>query len=1062
MAWQPTKNCTPEMAFHVPARHAKPIAGPFPFNGLADAFTGRAHVRRRLIDRPLSLFFFTTEAPMQLQKSEHPRAKLRRIAKRPIEIAIDTEYEDVQTLTVQAATRIDETIVVQVWRSPGIPHLPSDVNSQTLQASLHAANAHNFYCKNLIVRRSQKLTEKLSPTGLVQMLYGLRSLHSVPRWQGEQLITDDRRHYVDAEWDRELKRWRLPQISIVLVGHFLAADLGRIFGRSFFETLFWEDGLKCPPVGLADGRRMAFLDRHNSFRALAPVLEYAALDEHCLYEVRVETRDTCLPYGSASLDRLSQVFLGRGKSDGLTPDEKQKMKSAFTAKPSIAYRYALTDAFNTLLVFEQMEHHDREIYRAFDVPEEAIPPMAATVGGRLRDFLVTMTRRFAHESTHISTLREVKELMQRAGIAQFHGPHANSRFGPQTGAVHGGLSYSRTPTQFWHKAPRMIRDVDLASCYNSILSTMNVYWGRPVVLEPGKQVMTLADAVAFVRARSPDDAWYIRCTGNLTTAPNTLIPSTINAITSDNYRTRRQKARLAAFRTQLENSPYEHEGAKLFSHRIESGIVTHATWSMIQSLPQSVRDEYGKLRVDAIVFYDRRFIATDGPDYDAKIEAYRSHELPWQSTLCDETLQLIHREDLDHEFVALRFPISVYARQISLKRAAAKQQYGKGSGQDFAWKMQGNTMFGVLVCRHYPTNNVVAGNYITAQARALAFAMMQSLNGLQVITDGCSYRRDRIPACTYAECLAAKPDYPLRHVDESAGIPFHKPEDIPVDDQEFTMWYREHVKSFFEVDGKEYDSLFSTHKMEHKHTGATDRTDFDAMACDGNGNYLKILLDSGHPIGHEAKMRGYGRESKAELENWIVETYSQDDVKSLAPITSDTVILKLAPAKQAAKRALTIRGVPEVYLPISLEMQSVRCFKAIKPSAFVFQTPDQWKVISRQIEKFQQATGCGLELIALRRDKGKSRRHSLQYTAETLYDYIRAGGRDLTKQFNLRAKRLSKAQRTFVKQRAERLRYLKRTADQDLFRRIDVRNPSEQELLTGIVINGDNLHLLEK
>ena len=127
------------------------------------------------------------------------------------------------------------------------------------------------------------------------------------------------------------------------------------------------------------------------------------------------------------------------------------------------------------------------------------------------------------------------------------------------------------------------------------------------------------------------------------------------------------------------------------------------------------------------------------------------------------------------------------------------EKHGKGSGQDLAWKLHANTMYGILACPDLDTNNFVAANQITATGRALAFLMVNSLNGIQVITDGCTYRRDQIPACTYAECLEIQPDYPLRRAEADSGIPFIDPATIPDDDAEFTNWYRNHVKRFFGV-----------------------------------------------------------------------------------------------------------------------------------------------------------------------------------------------------------------------------------------------------------------------
>jgi hypothetical protein len=59
-----------------------------------------------------------------------------------------------------------------------------------------------------------------------------------------------------------------------------------------------------------------------------------------------------------------------------------------------------------------------------------------------------------------------------------------------------------------------------------------------------------------------------------------------------------------------------------------------------------------------------------------------------------------------------------------------------------------------------------------------------SLNGFQVITDGCTYRRDQVPRVTFEECLRAYPEYPIRRPE--SGVAFHAVEDVPEDDAEFT------------------------------------------------------------------------------------------------------------------------------------------------------------------------------------------------------------------------------------------------------------------------------------
>jgi hypothetical protein len=119
----------------------------------------------------------------------------------------------------------------------------------------------------------------------------------------------------------------------------------------------------------------------------------------------------------------------------------------------------------------------------------------------------------------------------------------------------------------------------------------------------------------------------------------------------------------------------------------------------------------------------------------------------------------------------------------------------------------------------------------------------------------------------------------------------------------------------------------------------------------------------------------------------------------------------------------------------------------------------------RQLDKLRQATGCGLDLLVLRRGYGERRGSSITVVAEELYDYIQSGGRDFTKKFNLSAKRLEKHTseelRQFLEERRKKLQKLKDQADRDLFAKIDLRELSDDEVLTGIIVTPENRHLLE-
>jgi hypothetical protein len=560
------------------------------------------------------------------------------------------------------------------------------------------------------------------------------------------------------------------------------------------------------------------------------------------------------------------------------------------------------------------------------------------------------------------------------------------------------------------------------------------------------------------------DGWLIRVTGDIKAGHNGLILSTEDAVTSDNYQVQRRRRRRhthRGFGFDHNAEPPSLKGtvrSKLYSATVRSGIVTYATWLMIQGMPPALRCDCENLAAESIVLYPRKLVARDGIEYDELVARCAGAELPWQASIDLERMRLVCTDVIDDSYVALKYPIGQYAGKIGEFRRQAQQTEGKGSGADAAWKVHANSMYGVLACPHLDTNNFVAANQITGQARAEAFALLQPLNGFQVITDGCTYRLDQIPACTFAECLEIFPDYPIRRAEADSGIPFIDPATIPTDDAGFTEWYRTHVRSFFGISGRDYDELFATHELEHKQTGVTKATVFDALATDGGANYAKLTRDTdGGWRVEDLAARAYGRESKTALQPWIVATYSRDLLTDLPPITEDRTLLKYKPAGQKARRALAA-GLPEVYYPLGLEFRQVKSYRAIKPSGFVFQTPEQRRTIEKQIAKFNKRTGCGLELLALRKSYGARQHGSLVAIARQIESLIRSGKTDLTKCLNLN--RLSRGLIAVGRHRLRQQHRMKARAEADLHRQIDCRTFDAPALLTGyMVTNADQVRI---
>jgi hypothetical protein len=989
---------------------------------------------------------------------------------RPV-IAVDTEFKDTHTLMIQTAARIErDMIAVQLYRSADVPELPDDFD---IHAHLPLTQeGYGRFCKLIYLRPVKMITPDLSPAVMLRDLYGISKLEVKSRLEGQEHLQHFGTPDVPGEtpvpqnvtWKKKPGEWQVPSINLTLVGHFLRADFCRVFGQRFYDVLKAVRAGEQGDVVVRCRKLIEFVERKGSWQMPAPVLEYLLKGEQ-FYGLALEMRDTIFPYGPASLDSHSQTFLNLGKSEVLSSTEKKDMLRVANQRTADFYGYAMVDAVNTLLIHEQMQAKDQGIYHSFGYKrEERTPPLRATLGSRVSTFLKKTTMRDVVAGSKKLSERKLEELMQKGGLKLFQVHGDASKYGPQTGTTHGGLLYSRSPTKFWHESKGQLRDVDMSGCYNYITGRLQLYWGRPVILEPGSKPLSLKDAVAYVQGHSAPHGWLIRVTGEIKGYHNALIPSTENAVTSTNYKQlhragKRRLARQRVFQLEAERDPasvhwLDKGGSKLYAQRIDSGIVTGTTLLMIQALPEGVRQQYEALTADSIIFYPSKLVARDGLHYDALLKEYGNEELPWESTLDLKDMELVQRQKIDEEYVSLAYPIGDYARKIGAFRKEAQKKEGKGSGADHAWKMHANSMYGVLASRLLPSNNFVAANQITAWARSEAFALSQSLNAIQTITDGCTYRLDQIPACTYAECLQIKPDYPIRRAEERDGVPFVDPTTIPQDDAGFTLWYRQHVQRFFGVSGEEYDAFFSTHGLEHKKTDVSKQVAFDALGCDGSGNYVKwtAQAEGGWQL-EKFAARSYRDDSKAVLKDWLFKTYSQDQLTQLPPITEETSLLSYKQASQKARKALD-SGIPEVVFPLGLDSQRFLNYRVIKPSAFVFGNPQQRAAILKQVQKFEDEYAAGLEMMALKRGYGKRKQGSISGVAEDLYGVIRQGAMNLK---GLNLQKVPDALEKMALQRRGVLEQKKINGVLNLQQRIDTRNLDPAKLSSAYLVTANDL-----
>lgn len=250
--------------------------------------------------------------------------RLEKLARQPIQIAIDTEFAGPQTLSVQTACRLgDDELAVQVYRSALIPPVPNGLRRKFLQPQ--EAGYGEFF-RRVILRTPRPISTDLSPAYFVRDLLKLPQLTGHSRVQGQRLLRDESQGPTNGRWCSRTDQWRIPAIQVVLIAHHLPADFARVFGR-----LFLADLLESGDITIRNTKRLGFVEGRIPHRA-GPVVQYIGIGNN-LYAIRLETMDTNLPFGPATLENHSRTFLGLGKSTSLAEQDKEDMLRTFREKP---------------------------------------------------------------------------------------------------------------------------------------------------------------------------------------------------------------------------------------------------------------------------------------------------------------------------------------------------------------------------------------------------------------------------------------------------------------------------------------------------------------------------------------------------------------------------------------------------------------------------------------------------------------------------------------------------------------------------------------------------------
>lgn len=842
------------------------------------------------------------------------------------------------------------------------------------------------------------------------------------------------------------------RLNIELGFFFTPADLFKIFGRNHQDWLL--------NTARISQYRVLKLMGNNDNKCI-----YLDI-ENKLFEVGITLRDYMyrFPPRQKGLDSQAKIFgLNAQKIDietdeialqlGIKKEQIKENMSLFKAKFLDEFiKYNALDLFTTAeldIIQRELLHLLRSNFGLDDVE------IADTTGSNVAKFITDLISKTFNKSLdakeHKAKESIIKHQLNLTKIDNLEDIELND-FGFQPFLTVGGLLFTRMCNHPYLKG--YFSDCDLKSCYATAMSNLFIYLGEPkVVTFKYKQKPKLKEVIEFIQKKKiPNDAWFIRVSGTLEKAYNTLVLSDLRFTPKKlknpdllPYNTDVQSSAMIATnpsryginekKKQLGGFNNEKVGKKLavstlLLKEIKFGLINYDILETIKLMSDEWVEEYLNLDVNAFVYYAPELIVDSLEELEEK-----------RATLPDEPI--LQKFDFDKEInshtsqsyknnVSLRFNIGEIWEQLKNNRNKYKKE--KNPVQEVL-KLFQNSGYGVLACPYLSTNNLMASNQITAQARVGAWMMVNALNGNAPITDGTAFCWDTIPiGKTFKGILKDNPEYVFKYDDSiMSGL------ELPEDRQKWIdTEFKKHLASFFQISEdhhlvKKFDYELKTEHFKTKDNQSVETDLFTVYINSNAGNYIKGMLDTKllideteYDFNHQTdylKARSY--QSNDSLIDWYSESLKEG--YKLPHIYSENTIIKFSDGTQKALQFL--KECERIVHPMGFGTKAFKMMKLISRSQFLFLNESQlrnfetneaklaelsktfanrtfWeryqndeKIINENYWEYSKThpTGIGFEILALM----KKHKGCIQSVRQMIQEKILEGCKDFNAGLNL-------------------------------------------------------------
>ena len=908
----------------------------------------------------------------------------------PLNLYVDTEFnqrlEGMNNLSIQvfcpeldAIEFFDKEDIASKTSKPnkdGEPCDEFDIIVETLKANNYKVKDFNHQRRNL----EAKLTERFRKLRLKSL-----SKTNLEKFKiDKEVVIYCNQFKIDIskttfEYSRKTKKVhiKLQSRRVDLQMFFAYADLFRLFAKKSQIIL----------------SERAKLTQYRTIKILGKVSSTLLIDDE-LVEVKVDIFDSryCFPPRNGSLDGQFKTFNGQAHLDslydntknseikrllelskgklnlsdtikqkyGVTLDEtwcKENMDVIRADYPDINRDYAMIDTLVTYATHQALESILKSVCELLQIESS---DLKETCGANIASILYGLVHKHLKSNDdNEDELKDLKKMFEMGGTKHLSQLDHNL-YGRIPFSVVGGLLYTRTSKD--SVITGKLADLDESSCYATVLCNSNLYiGGEPVVIDFLSGKNKVRDVIQAMLSK-PKDSWYLRVSGSLNNAINTLVLSDDSFESGTTYQNDPKKYAYpdeydidkdTINRIDATKVPEPIALSKILTKEINHGVITAATWLAILDLPDAWIKEYLDLSIDNIIYYPESLMTDNLKDYYNLKEKFPESNRYGESLFFDDLLNPLDTKtkQLYSSNVCLRIPIGKYYSQIKELRKIYKSD--KNPIQEI-FKLILNSTYGILASQVMFTNNPVLGNWITSCARAACWRMVVSLNGFGPITDGTGFNLETVPfGMTFKEVLVKYPDYLTNYetnISNNRDCNF-------TNENDFNKDFKNHLKSFF---GK---TDWLTDMFDYALKGESNEFHYSKHYNTGAGNYLK----AGN---HEdvLKMRSY--RSNNALKDWFKETTDGEYRNHV--ITVDREILKLSSGTLDAKNIL--KSASEVFYknkfdtrmsmqmaelivtdgichPMGFSKDVVKIPKLISPSQFLCQDFRQYKILASFYDK---------------------------------------------------------------------------------------------------------------